>query len=272
MTDSDEYLEKLSFGGDLVVEPEVNEARVKRYNAAAEEFEINPDLVYHPAQHNDVSPSAAFPESEVIYVDVDEDAVEALQEEGYDARVGDAEKYELDEKADLAIFMNQMFDVENTVEHNLAEEGWVIANNYHGAASTLQQKENYVLNGAVSQTYANHPTAETREPEVETDNLELYWERITNEEEYKEWRPEKYRRKMEKVKKESREEKNLFEGLKDIKREKMQQKINELQTIGKDTHEERIKSLQAELGNPKIHKPTKKGNADTLYVFQRRNP
>ncbi|MFC7193925.1 hypothetical protein ACFQL4_03535 [Halosimplex aquaticum] len=69
--------------------------RVAQYRAVGDHFDLAPDVVYHPGSGHDVSPSAAFPESRVVYVDVDEAAMDDLARAGYEAVGADATGHEL---------------------------------------------------------------------------------------------------------------------------------------------------------------------------------
>jgi hypothetical protein len=80
--------------------------RVAQYRAVADHFDLSPDTVYYPGSGHDVSPSAAFPESQVVYVDVDEAAMDDLARAGYEAVVADATGHELATDADVIVFRN----------------------------------------------------------------------------------------------------------------------------------------------------------------------
>jgi len=53
--------------------------RVTQYRAVTNQFGIDADVVYHPGSGHDVSPSVAFPEGEVTYVDVDVAAMDRME-------------------------------------------------------------------------------------------------------------------------------------------------------------------------------------------------
>jgi len=78
--------------------PVTFEDRVTQYVAFADRFDVSPDVVYYPGSGHDVSLSEAFPESRVIYADVDEAAMSDLDRAGYEAVGTDAAAYELGRK------------------------------------------------------------------------------------------------------------------------------------------------------------------------------
>src|SRR3989338_2943770 len=57
---------------------------VAKYKLFQQATGANVNVVYHPCSATDISPSAAFPNSRVIYVEKDEDSVNALTKAGYE--------------------------------------------------------------------------------------------------------------------------------------------------------------------------------------------
>jgi hypothetical protein len=133
--------------------PVVFEDRVTQYRAVADHFDLSPELVYHPGSGHDVSTSEAFPESRVVYVDVDKAAVDDLDRAGYEAVDADATAYELAEKADVIVFRNAGLVEEAIVDANLRPGGWVLANDHLESATHLSELDSLELVGRVPDTW-----------------------------------------------------------------------------------------------------------------------
>lgn len=147
--------------------PVVYDERVAQYRAVAERLGLSPDVVYHPGSGHDVSPSRAFPESRVVYVDVDVAAMTELRRAGYEAVGTDAAVYELANGADLIVFRNAGLFEEAIVEANLRPGGWVLANDHLESARHLSRLESLELVGVVPDEWTgDSPPVETVESEV----------------------------------------------------------------------------------------------------------
>ena len=146
--------------------------RVAQYRAVADRFDLSPDVVYHPGSGHDVSPSAAFPESRVIYVDVDEAAMDDLTRVGYEAVGVDATGHELATEADIVVFRNAGLVEEAVVDANLRPGGWVLANDHLESARHLARMDALELVGVVPDDW----TGES--PTVDTDRLDRYLSRL----------------------------------------------------------------------------------------------
>lgn len=141
--------------------------RVAQYEAVAAHFEVAPDVVYHPGSGHDVSPSAAFPRSRVVYADVDAAAMADLDSAGYEAVATDATAHELETGADVIIFRNAGLVEEAIVERNLRPDGWVLANNHLESAEHVAAVEGLELVGVVPDDPDGDWTVETTELSVE---------------------------------------------------------------------------------------------------------
>ncbi len=129
--------------------PVAFDERTAQYRAVAERFDLSPELVYHPGSGHDVSPSEAFPESRVVYVDVDAAAMDDLNRAGHEAVAADAAGYELETPADLLLFRNAGMIEEPIVEANLRLGGWVLANDHLESARHLARMDQLELVGVV---------------------------------------------------------------------------------------------------------------------------
>lgn len=133
--------------------PVMFDDRIAQYWAVSDHFDLSPDLVYHPGSGHDVSLSEAFPETRVLYADIDEAAMADLNRAGYEAVGADATAYELTEKADVIVFRNAGLVEEAIVEVNLRTGGWVLANNHLASAEHLAELDSLELIGLVPHSW-----------------------------------------------------------------------------------------------------------------------
>jgi hypothetical protein len=143
--------------------------RVTQYETFARYFDVTPEVVYYPGSGHDVSPSAAFPESCVIYADVDAAAMNDLDKAGYETVWADATAHELETGADVILFQNAGLMEEPIVERNLRGSGWVLANNHLESAEHVATLETVELVGVIPDE--NRLT-------VNTSNLDGYLSRL----------------------------------------------------------------------------------------------
>lgn len=153
-------------------EPVAYDDRVAQYRAVTEHFDISPEVVYHPGSGHDVSPSAAFPEVRVVYVDVDATAMADLREAGYEGAAADAAGYEVKAGADLIVFRNAGLMEEPVVVSNLRAGGWVLANDHLESARHLTALDELELVGVVPDECAGG------NPSVVTTDLDAYRTRL----------------------------------------------------------------------------------------------
>jgi len=159
----------MNAGSELVVYDD----RREQYRAVTAHFDISPEVVYHPASGHDVSPSAAFPEARVVYVDVDAAAMADLREAGYEGVAADAAGYEVKAGADLIVFRNAGLMEEPVVVSNLRAGGWVLANDHLESARHLTALDELELVGVVPDEWLGG------DPSVVTTDLNAYRTRLT---------------------------------------------------------------------------------------------
>jgi len=140
--------------------------RIAQYRAVANRFGIDADVVYHPGSGHDVSPSVAFPEAEVTYVDVDVAAMYDLGTAGYAARWADATAYTVGGGADVIILRNAGLIEEAIVERNLRAGGWVLANDHLESARHVAGMDRIELVGVVPDDWPGDI------PRIETTDLD----------------------------------------------------------------------------------------------------
>jgi hypothetical protein len=155
--------------------PVTFEDRVARYEAFASHFDVSPEVVYYPGSGHDVSLSAAFPESRVVYADVDAAAMVDLDHAGYETVRTDATAHELETEADVLVFQNAGLLEEPIVRRNLRADGWVLANDHLESAEHVAALETVNLVGVIPENPVGDGWT------VDTSNLDAYLSRTESE-------------------------------------------------------------------------------------------
>lgn len=166
----DEY--SRDFSGDAEVQTNSWENRINQYETAAEKLDLNPDLIYEPANGGDISTIEAFPDSEVLFAEVRELAAESVNREGYNVTLADAEILPLSEEPDLVVFRNSAIDETQTLEQNSAE--YVFANDWLGSASNVSEMDSYDIVGIVSQNETYFESADSMSLGESPDDLYVF--------------------------------------------------------------------------------------------------
>lgn len=257
-------------------EPSARVLNALQYRGVADHFDIDPDVVYHPAPRTQVAPSAAFPDANVLYVDIESDHTDLLNENGYLAVQGDADNFDLEaetgRRADLIIYYDATnVDLEAATEGNLAKGGWIISDERYQTADVLDDLE----------MKAKVRFSEDGLVEIDTQNLEWYNEPVESEEQYSRQHPELYEEKRSEVDRRIGEEIELLEGLKEVAK---LEAMDDLHNFAKNSRRmiqsphydldqegdsDRIEYLLTKIENPDPHLPMKK-YGDQLTVFQRK--
>lgn len=97
----------------------------------------NPESVLYPACNYEAGPSKTF--KKTVFVDIQKNCIKELQEAGLNAINQDIRDYKTKDLHDLVILLSQEFHPECAVKH-LKSNGYVIADNWHGAASWLNNR------------------------------------------------------------------------------------------------------------------------------------
>lgn len=249
---------------------------VAKYQLFDEEVHPKKDVVYHPCGGNDVSPSVAFPDSKVIYVELDKKSVKALKKEGFNAHYASALKYNPG-NIDILIMLNPQ--IPPTIPANyVLNGGYVLCNDYHETATIMKGNPDFQLRGLIRST-------PDRGLIYDTDQPENYWKDIDTEEEFInapfDWGAMNYVMALPLVeavtgKKENvlAEYKKILEMAKEQQRQENAELIlknPELAKLLKDPDEETI-FLYKHNGEqfPIVTQlPRKKGTVDDFFVFQR---
>jgi hypothetical protein len=249
---------------------------VAKYSLFRENLKPKADVVYHPCGANDVSPSVAFPDSRVVYVDIDKKSVEALKEGGFEAHTVSALEFDPG-KVDILIMLNPQIPPDVPASH-VVENGFVLSNDYHGTASTLQRNDQYQIRAMVR-------VSKEGELIIDTENLEDYWKEIDTEEEFQnaplDWAAANYQMAVPVVEAVTGKKENVLAEYKKIiatargeQRQKNAQMLKEhpemADFIG-DADQEDVLMFNHE-GRQFILAttlPRKKGTVDDIFVFQK---
>lgn len=258
------------------VEVEPRPDLVAKYSLFREKLKPKDDVVYHPCGANDVSPSVAFPESRVVYVDIDKKSVEALKKAGYEAYAASALEFDPGD-VDILIMLNPKISPEVPSSH-VVENGFVLSNDYYGTASSLHRNSQYQLRAMVRMIQGG-------ELIWDTENLDDYWREIDTEEEFKNapfsWGAANYAMAVPVVEAITGKRENVLAEYKKIievaREEQRQQNVKmlaehpELAEFMGDTDHEDVLMLNRE-GRQFVLSTTlskKKGTADDIFVFQK---
>ena len=257
-------------------EIEINPDLVKKYSLFKERFNPKEDVVYHPCGAYDVSPSSAFPESRVIYVDIDEKAMEALSKEGYETHTASALEFSPGD-VDILIMINPTIlpDIPSSC---VVENGFVLSNDYSGTATLLNEDEQYELQAVIRLN-------DNKESILDFQDLDDYWKEVETEEEFKNaplnWGFASYRMAAEAVeavtgKRENVlcEYKKIIEKLREEKREQnveMLRSYPDLESYLEDPDKMFAFILNCNGRQYPISAkfPKKKGNIDDIFIFQK---
>lgn len=258
------------------IKAEFNPDLVKKYQLFDQMAHPPKKVIYHPAGANDVSPSVAFPDSRVIYVEIDKKAVEALQKEGHEAHQASALEYDPGD-VDILIMRNPTISAAVPASH-VVKGGYVISNDYHGTATEIKKDTDFQLRGLIRNT-------KDRGLIYDTENIEDYWKEIETEEEFKNatfgWGTVNYAGAAQVVETVTGKKDNVLAEYKKIiteARERQRQKNilmlkkhPEMADFIADSEKEDV--LMFNRGGTQLtlltRLPHKKGTVDDLFVFER---
>jgi hypothetical protein len=115
------------------------------YKLFIETFNPKLDTIYYPCCGIDTTASVVF-DARNIYVDNNPACIETLEKEGLEAHLADADDLKIKGGVDAIIFLNQYMSIENALA-NLNDQGYVICNDYRGAATQIREIAEYNLLG-----------------------------------------------------------------------------------------------------------------------------
>jgi len=252
--------------------PEESSRLVVGYTLFKEEFQPKLDSIYYPSCGFDASATKAFPESRIMYVDIDKNIVRALKKHGLDARCANAEELDLEAPVDAVILQNQSIQVDKPVS-NLRKGGFVLCNDYHSAATELRKNDNFSLVAMV------RADTSSRTLTVERENLDDYWKYVETDEEFKlapfSWGGAiDYDQAREIVRAVRGVETDILANYVEIRNEALAELLTEQATIKEETGTDLdlgdIPLIKADDGDyilPSL--PRKKGTVDDLFVYQK---
>lgn len=244
---------------EIEIKPEGNAVLVQNYEFFKDKFPITDNAVlYYPCCGADISPSQAFAEQNIVYVDTDRQIIEILKQSGYKAICEDATKLNLDKKADLMFLINTSLPPENLPLNQLSDGGFILCNAYHGAAKSLYKNNDFVLLGVIN----------NQKGAVSFDDKDLsdYFEQIETDEELRQHAKEyEYMKKI--VEQITDKQENILETYKNIIKTEIAKNPDNANMlfISTNHHGEKI------ILDTRI--PTKKSTAsNNTFVFQHKKP
>lgn len=247
---------------------------VARYQAFANTLQVTPGTIYHPCGANDVSPSVAFPNSSVIYVDKHNESMIALRDAGYNAITASALDYDPG-TVDLVILLNPVIAPDVPVSH-VKNEGFVLCNNYHSTAIALYNNPEFKFIGVI---------VPDRDGgfKLDTEQLDQYWQEIETDDEWKSarftWGGENYEMAAQIIEEVTGKRENVLREFRRITAEAQEQQrieYEELLTEHPDFADLIINDDDAQTVTVAGKRyffstdlPKKKGTVDDTFVFQK---
>jgi hypothetical protein len=123
--------------------------RVQEFKNAARALNLDLKLIANPGCGLDISPSVAFPQSRILYIDPDKEAHQVRVNAGYESYEEKAEYFTPPEPLDLLILINQGCSPKCLLP-SLKLGAHVFCNDYHGAATYLWKDPGYELRGVAT--------------------------------------------------------------------------------------------------------------------------
>lgn len=282
--------------------PESHADLVAKYKLFRDKLSPRTNVVYHPCGANDISPSAAFPDSRVVYTDIDDGKMQALRAKGFEAHTSSALDFDPG-NVDVLIMLNPTIRPDVPSSH-VVLGGYVLCNDYHDTASHLKKNDGYELEAMIR-------VGKEQKLVWDTEKLNDYWREVETDEEFRNapfnWGSVNYSSAAKVVeaitgKKENIlvEYKKIIEQARENKKRENAERIRnfkpatkeDLAMFGGDTDdpeptpEAQLEEFTAVLGNPDLEDvfnyhhggeqyliyaklPGKKGTVDDLFVFKK---
>jgi len=261
---------------DQPKEVEAHAETVAKYVLFKDQLKPKDDVIYHPCGAYDVSPSTAFPNSRVVYADIDIKAVNALKQAGFEAHAASALEFNLGE-VDILILRNPQISPTVPASH-VREDGYVLSNDYHGTATALNSDGQFQLQALIRTTPDN-------ELLFDTENLDDCWQEIDSDKEFMSspfiWGTANYRSAAKAVKAVTGKEENVLSEYKKIIEVALEQRRQQnAQDLAEHpewaetmTNSDDPDTLVYNYGGQQFMLinifPRKKGTADDVFVFQK---
>jgi len=147
---------------------------VASYETFKSHLQPKADVIYHPCCAVDVSPSEVFPNSHIIYADLDENAMNALTKAGYDAHTADVLTFNPGD-VDILFLLNPA--ISPVIPSSfVVGDGYIVTNDYHRTADQLHASDEYEVK-AIIKKMDGRTVFDDVDPEG-------YWQEVENEEEF----------------------------------------------------------------------------------------
>jgi hypothetical protein len=258
------------------VEVKTNLGLVTMYKLFKEKTGFVPQRIYHPCSAEDISPSAAFPESEVVYVDLDEQAMEALKQSGYEAHTASALDFDPGD-VDLLIMINPKILPKKPAQ-TVISAGYVLCNDYHSTATWLNEHDSYQLVALIHEDQGKL--------KYDSENPADYWVEVDTDDEFQNspfsWTVANYEAARQLVQIIFGEEENILANYKkiiDLTREQNREKNKKIIAENPDmadylpdpdTASELFLDYEGQQLLVTTRLPSKKGKSDSIFVFQKK--
>ncbi len=249
---------------------EVDEDLVTTYKVFQDTLHPKTDLVYYPACNVDISPSKGFPNSRVIYVDINNEAVAALKKAGLEAYNQSALEYKPDNPVDVLILQNPSISHDVPSQH-VAQGGYVLCNDYHRTATDLRGDKDFELVGIIKKQG-------DRDYILDQDNPDDYWKQVDSDEELQRIDPYSYKQIAEYAQKIWGIDQNIVQGhkklldlIKDDPNQAKQLLMSKLGVSSVSILDDGEVLMTSSDGRTLILPvlPRKKGHMDDTFVFKR---
>lgn len=133
---------------ELSEEPKFEAPLVEHLSLFKDAFHPKSDVIYYPCSNLDLSVQEVFPDSKVMYVDINYEVFESLKDKGLEAYHASALEFDPGD-VDILFLSNPQIDPDMPVSH-VVKGGYVVCGNYQGTLSLkLARDENFQLVGVI---------------------------------------------------------------------------------------------------------------------------
>lgn len=120
---------------------------IERYSYFEKHFNPSKDRIYYPYCAGDISPSEAFPKSEIIYVEKEEKYVKLLKEKKLNAYQANAETFNPQE-VDILIMLSPEINPKKP-SSSVINNGFILCNNHTLTANSLHKEPHLKFHGVL---------------------------------------------------------------------------------------------------------------------------
>lgn len=180
VTNDPAIIERLNYLNNREYSLDESPRLVASYQTFQRELNPQTNLVYYPASGADISASKGFPNSRVIYVDIEPKTVAALKKAGYEAYEQSALEYRPENPVDILILQNPSIPPDVPSQY-VAEGGYVLCNDYHATATDLRGNQDFELVGIIKKQGDQGDSNYV----LDRENPDDYWKSVELDEELK---------------------------------------------------------------------------------------